>query len=145
MADESHTDDRIWRAVEDQRFRALQQLEALAGNAVGDLFRSPHRASPFDHYIARMLAQDLTALGMAVHDSAKSITTGGVWLAPCREYPGVIVAWTQHDASAAVFGVRLHRELQGMMNFDLYEVLCELGYTIKPYGNGGAHVVTAPR
>lgn len=92
-----------------------------------------------------MLARDLTALGLVVHDSSKSMCTGGVWLAPCPEYPGVLVVWTQHNASAAVFGPRLYRDLQETMNFDLSEVLRILGYTVKVYGIGGSHVVTAAR
>ena len=147
MAEESHTYDRICRAIDQHRARALQQLDALAANALGDLFPSRRRASSSDcdHALAHMLARDLTALGMVVHDSSRSVTTGGVWLAPCVDYPGVIVAWTQHDASAAVLGARLHRELQETMNFDLSEVLRILGYTLKVYGSGGAHVVTASR
>ena len=92
-----------------------------------------------------MLARDLTALGMVVHDSSKSVGAGGVWLAPCPDDVGVIVVWTQHDASAAVLGSRLHRDLQETMNFDLAEVLRILGYAVKVYGSGAAHVVTAPR
>ncbi len=147
MAEESHTYDRICRAIDQHRARALQQLDALAANALGDLFPSRGRASSpdRDHVLARMLARDLTALGMVVHDSSKSVTTGGVWLAPCADYPGVIVVWTQHDASAAVLGSRLHLDLQETMNFDLAEVLRILGYALKVYGSGGAHVVTAPR
>ena len=144
--DEEHT-DRIWRAIDQHRARALQQLDALAANALGDLFASRRRAPSNDrhHGLAYMLARDLTALGMVVHDSSKSVSTGGVWLAPCPDYPGVIVVWTQHDASAAVLGARLHRDLQGAMNFELSEVLRILGYTLNVYGSGGAHVVTAPR
>lgn len=144
---EEHTDDRISRAIDQHRARALQQLDALAANALGDLFPSRRRASSPDchHALAHMLARDLTALGMVVHDSSKSVHTGGVWLAPCPDYPGVIVVWTQHDASAAVLGARLHRDLQETMNFDLSEVLRILGYTLKVYGSGGAHVVTAAR
>ena len=92
-----------------------------------------------------MLARDLTALGMVVHDSSKSVTAGGVWLGPCPDHPGVIVAWTQHDASAAVLGGDLHRDLQETLNFGLDDALRILGYAVKTYGTGGAHVVTAPR
>lgn len=146
MAEESHADDRIDRAIAEHRARALQQLDGLAANALGDLFRSRRRApSTSSHDLAHRLARDLTALGMAVHDSSRSATTGGVWLAPCLDDPGVIVVWTQHEASAAVLGPRLHRDLQVTMNFDLCEVLRILGYAVKPYGSGEAHVVTAPR
>jgi hypothetical protein len=66
-----------------------------------------------DHALARMLARDLTAPGMVVDDSSKSVATGGVWLAPCPDY--------------------------------LAEVLRILGYVLKGYGSGGAHVVIGPR
>ncbi|MEW6471541.1 MAG: hypothetical protein AB1679_04670 [Actinomycetota bacterium] len=144
---EEHTDHRIWRAIDDHRARALHQLDALAANALGDLFLS-RRQKPSDtaqYKLARKIARDLTALGMVVHDSAKSVSTGGVWLAPCPDYPAVLAAWTQHEASAAVLGARRHRDLQETMNYDLAEVLRLLGYTVKTYGSGRAHVVIAPR
>lgn len=147
MAEEPHTADRIWRAIDEQRARSLQQLDAIAAKSLGDLFPSRRWAASSDcgRVLAHMLARDLTALGMVVHDSSKSVTTGGVWLGPCPDERGVIVVWTQHDASAAVLGARLHRDLQETMNFDLSEVLRLLGYTLRAYGSGGAHIVTAPR
>ena len=146
MAEESHTDDRIVRTIAQHRARALQQLDGVAAKALGDLFPSRRRArSTSDHGLARRLARDLTALGMAVHDSSRSAATGGVWLAPCPDGPGVMVVWTQHEASAAVLGPRLHRDLQVTMNFDLCEVLRLLGYAVKAYDSGQGHVVTAPR
>lgn len=145
MAEESHTDHRIWRAVDDHRARALHQLDALAANALGDLFSARRlKSSDGQHELARMIARDLTALGTVVHDSTKSVSTGGVWLAPCPDYFGVLAAWTQHEASAAVLGPRLHRDLQETMNYDLSEVLRILGYTVSAYGGGRAHVVIAP-
>ena len=147
MAEESHIEGRIWRAIDEHRARTLQQLDAVAANALGDLFPAQRResSSDCDHDLARMLARDLTALGLVVHDSSKSMATGGVWLAPCPDYPGVLVVWTQHDASAAVLGPRLYRDLQETMNFDLSQVLRILGYTVNVYGIGGSHVVTAAR
>lgn len=146
MAEEPHTDDRIWRSIDQHRARALQRLDALAANALGDVFRlRRRRLSDSEFNLAHMIARDLTALGMVVHDSTTSMSTGGVWLTPCSEYRGVIVAWTQHEASAAALGPRLHCELQQEMNFDLGEALRILGYTVKVYGSGRAHVVTAPR
>ena len=146
MAEDSHTDDRIWRTIDQHRARALQRLDGLAANALGGVFRARRRKlSDSEYNLAQMIARDLTALGMVVHDSSTSMSTGGVWLTPCPEYRGVIVAWTQHEASAAVFGRRLHCELQQAMNFDLGEALRILGYTVKVYGLGKAHVVTTPR
>ena len=144
MAEESHTGDRIWRAIDEHRARSLHQLHALAANALGGLF--PVRrssASDSEYELARMIARDLTAIGLVVHDSARSVSTGGVWLAPCGEPPGVLVAWTQHDASVEVLGQRLQRDLQETMNFDIAEALRILGYTVKGYGIGSAHVITA--
>lgn len=144
VAEESHTDDRFGRAIDEQRARSLHQLHALAANALGDLFpaRRGRRSPDFGYELARTIARDLTALGMVVHDSARSVSTGGVWLAPCVEYPGVIVTWTQHEASATVLGPRLQRDLQETMNFDISEALRMLGYTVKGYGIGSAHLVT---
>ena len=146
VAEESHTDDRIWQAIDRHRARALHGLDALAANALGGMFRARRRRLADSEYdLAHRIARDFTALGLVVHDSATNVSTGGVWLASCLEYRGVIVAWTQHEASAAVLGRHLHCELQDTMNFDLGEVLRILGYTVKVYGSGRAHVVTAPR
>lgn len=146
MAEESHTDDRIWRTIDQHRARALQRLDALAANALGGVFRARRRRLSDSAYdLAHTIARDLTALGVVVHDSSTSLSAGGIWLTPCPEYRGVIVAWTQHEASAAVLGPRLHCELQQKMNSDLGEALHILGYTVKLYGSGRAHVVTAAR
>lgn len=144
MAEESNTRGRIWRAIEGHRARALQQLDAAAAGALRDLFPRSRASVPEPiHDLARMLARDLTALGFVVHDSSMAVAAGGVWLAPCQDGPGVIVSWTQHDASAAVLGCKLHRDLQQIMNFDLHVVLRMLGYTVRRSGGGGANVVLA--
>lgn len=147
VAEDSHTDDRIWRSIDEQRARSLHQLESLAANALGGLFPGRRSSSGSHHELAHLLARDLVALGLVVHDSAQSVATGGVWLAPCSEPPGVLVAWTQHEASAAILGPRLHLDLQWTMNFDLSEMLRALGYAVQAYGGGAgiAHVVTARR
>ena len=81
MADESHADSRIWRAIEEHRARALHQLDSVAANALGDLFARLPREPAFDatHELAKSLARDLTAAGITVHDSSTSLPTGGVW------------------------------------------------------------------
>ena len=143
MAEESQAESRIWRAIEEHRARALHQLDSVAANSLGDLFGRLPRAPCCEstHELAKSLARDLTALGLIVHDSSASVPTGGVWLAPCPERAGVIVSWTQHDASAAVLGPKLHCELQETMNFDLCGVLRLLGYTVTRYDGGAAHLV----
>ncbi len=137
VAGEQDAPGRIWRAVEAARARALQRLDASAGNAV----QPPFGKTPFVTNLARKLARDLTAVGLVVHDSAKSVTDGGVWLGECPDYPAVIATWTQHTASAAVLGALRHLDLQTTMNFNLYEIVRLLGYAARPYGPGGAVVV----
>lgn len=140
MAEKRDAPGRIWRAVETARARALQRLDAAARNAV----QAPFGATPFVTDLAHRLARDFTAMGLIVHDSPQSITSGGVWLGECPEYPAVIASWTQHTASAAVLGTLRHLDMQTTMNFNLYEIVRLLGYTARLYGPGGAIVVLAP-
>ena len=84
VAEESHTDDRIWRTIDQHRARALQRLDGIAANALNGQFRvRRRRLSDSEYNLAHMIARDLTALGMVVHDSSTSLSTGGVWLTPC--------------------------------------------------------------
>jgi hypothetical protein len=88
VAEEFHAARRIWRAIDDHRARALHHLDALAANALGGLFRArDSKPSDFRYELARMIARDLTARGMVVHDSANSVSAGGVWLAPAPTTP----------------------------------------------------------
>lgn len=70
---------------------------------------------------------------------------GGVWLAVSTEFDGIIVSWTQHDASVGVLGLRVHDDIQREMRLTLYEILHTLGYHFRSYGAGEAYVVTGFR
>jgi len=144
MSEPSFSDDRFRRAVDDLRLRAVRRLDALAGEALGKSFSAgaaPGTAA-FVTELARRVARDLTAIGLSVADHTHAAVPGGVWLAPAPDLPGVIVSWTQHDASATAFGLRMHGELQRQLNLILFEVLHTLGYAVERYGPGGAHIIT---
>ena len=144
MSDPFHGDECFRRTVDEQRFRALDRLEAGATRAVGRDFAAA--AAPgtgaFVTNLARQVARDLIAIGLAVSDCTTEAIPGGVWLAPAPGSPKVIVTWTQHDASAIALGVHMHSELQRQMNLILFEVLHTLGYALERYGPYGAHVIT---
>ncbi len=140
------SDDGIWRAVADDRTRALQRLDAMASTAVGKaLGASSEKPSGLIAYLAEMLARDLTAIGLMSHDRTEDAALGGVWLAISPDLTGVVLSWTQHDASVAVLGVPMHDEIQRQMRSSLHEILHTLGYRFCSYGAGVAFVVTGFR
>ena len=139
------SDDGLWRAVADDRSRALR-LDALASSAVGKaLESSSENPSGMVAYLAEMLARDLTAVGLMSHDRTEDAALGGVWLAISPDLTGVVLSWTQHDASVAVLGVPMHDEIQRQMRLTLHEILHTLGYQYRGYGAGEAFVVTGLR
>jgi len=144
MSEPSHSDDRIGRTVDEHRFRALRRLDALGSDALGKRFGSAAFPGTADFVtnLARTIARDFAAIGIAVSDFTRDDVPGGVWLAPAPDRAGVIVAWAQHDASAIAFGVRMHAELQRQMNLIVFEILHTLGYPVERYGPGGTHVIT---
>jgi hypothetical protein len=142
MSGQSHSEDRLERTMDQQRTRAVEELESLAAASLGRTFGTP--AAPGNTALAdlaRTLARDLTAVGFVVHDDAIGPIPGGVWLAPAPDTPGVIVTWTQHEASAAVLGFPMYCELQRQLSLDVFEVLHGLGYPVRLY-RGSAHIVT---
>ena len=140
------SDDGIWRAVADDRTRALQRLDALASTAAGRaLASSSETPSGLVTYLAEILARDLTAIGLMSHDRTEDAALGGVWLALSPDLTGVVLSWTQHDASVAVLGVPVHDEIQRQMRITLHEILHTLGYQYRLYGVGEAFVVTGLR
>ena len=93
-------------------------------------------------YLAEMLARDLTAIGLMSHDRTEDAALGGVWLAISPDLTGVVLSWTQHDASVAVLGLPMHDEMQRQMRISLHEILHTLGYQCCAYGAGEAFLVT---
>ena len=147
MSEPSHPHDRadrIARTINEHRTQALKRLDAQAHAALGKRFpaASGPETAKFILDLARMVARDLTAIGWPVSDYTRDAVPGGVWLAPSPDALGVIVTWTQHDASVTAFGPRMHCELQRQMNFIVFEVLHTLGYALERYGGGGAHIIT---
>ncbi len=136
--------DPIGRSIDEQRVRALQRLDAQADAALGKAVPagSPGGTSQFILRLARVVARDLTAIGLTVADDTAETIAGGVWLAPSPDRHGIIVTWTQHEASAGAFGIRMHSELQRQMNLILFEILHTLGYGLERYGSGDAHIIT---
>ena len=143
MSERFDSAEHIARAIDQHRARALLRLDGMATNAVGRTFDSCSSSehSAFVADLASTIARDLTALGLLAHTSAHGAVPGGVWLAPAPDRPGVIVSWTQHEASAAVLGPSLHLRLQRQMNLALFEILLALHYPAEEYGGGGAHIV----
>ena len=116
MRDQSPSDDQISRAVDEHRTRALQRLDRDAATAVTKALAgcSPQRSravANLARMLARMLARDLTPIGLSSQRTVDAIL-GGVWLAVAPDIAGIVVAWTQHDASVAVLGVPMHDEIQ---------------------------------
>lgn len=145
MSEPFPRDDRFGRTIDEQRSRALSRLDAATTSAVSKHFAAaagPGTDDAFVTDLARRLARDLTAIGLGVSDYTCGAVPGGVWLAPAPDRPGVIVTWTQHDASALALGPRMHSELQRAMNMILFEIIHSLGYSVERYGPCGAHVVT---
>ena len=140
--------DQVWHDIERDQLRALKRLDADAERApladgVG-MPLSPPGTDPLAD-LTRAVARDLIAAGFAVHDCAGKAPSGGVCLTPAANAQGVIVTWTQHDASEAAFGYSRYSDLQEQMNYALADVLTTLGYPVGGYGQATAHLVTGPR
>ena len=149
VSDEPAPDgDEVWRDIEQDQLRALKRLDADADRAaLADGFGMP-LAPPGTEPLAdltRAVARDFIAAGFAVHDCAGKAPGGGVCLTPAADARGVIVTWTQHDASGAAFGYNRYSDLQEQMNYALADVLTTLGYPVDGFGQATAHLVTGPR
>jgi hypothetical protein len=105
MSEQEPSDDRIWRALAD-RTRALQRLDSIASTAVGKtLAGSFRKLSALVTDLAEMLIRDLTAIGLMSHDRTGDAVLGGGVLTVSPDVGGVLISWTQHDASVAVLDV----------------------------------------
>ena len=140
--------DQVWRDIEQDQLRALKRLDADADCApLADAFGMPLAAQGTEPLadLTRALARDLIAAGFNIHDCAGKVPGGGVCLTPGSSAEGVIVTWTQHDASEAAFGYSRHTDLQEQMNCGLADLLTTMGYPIEDFGQASAHIVTGPR
>lgn len=150
MSDQSAADegDQRWRDIEQDQLRALKRLDAdVAGVRLSDGFGTPlvpPGTEPIAD-LARALARDLIAAGFEIHDCAAKAPGGGVCLTPGADAGGVIVTWTQHDASEAALGYGRHADIQEQMNYAVADVLTTIGYPVEEFGQAGANLVTGPR
>jgi hypothetical protein len=137
--------------------RALAEREELAdardrlSDGLGNSLPSGDPHAP----LARDVAAALTEAGLTLHNCATHhplYRLGGVCVlpAPGDRNPdgqgGIAVSWTTHNLLALDW--ERGREQQGTqqaMNRALASVLKTLGYRVRPFGPGGASLVTGPR
>jgi hypothetical protein len=137
------------------RAAAEREEPAEAQARLADGFGNPLRPGDPDAPLARDVAQALTEAGFSLHDCVRyhpQYRLGGVCLlpVPSRHNPdgqgGIAVSWTTHDLLALDWQRGREQEgTQQAMNRALASVLTALGYQIRPFGTGGASLVTGPR
>jgi hypothetical protein len=136
--------------------RAVAEREELADarDRLSDgLGNSLHEDDPHAP-LARDVAAALTETGLTLHDCAPHhprYRFGGVCVLPVPGghnpdgQSGIAMSWTAHNLLALDWG--RGREQQGSqqaMNGALASVLKALGYQVRPFGTGGASLVTGP-
>jgi hypothetical protein len=105
--------------------------------------------------LARDLARALTLAGFALHHCVQSdpqYRLGGVCLLPVAGGPspadcsGVVVSWTTHKLLSLDWDQwSEHQGTHAAMNRALAEILDALGFRMRPFGQGGASLVTGQR
>ena len=134
--------------------RALAETAELA-EAVARLADAYGRSLPADDPLAalgREVARALTEAGFTLHHCAWShplYRLGGVCLLPVARghdpdgRGGVVISWTTHNLLSLDWGRwREYQRVQGLMNGALSELLDALGFERRPFGLGGAWIVT---
>jgi hypothetical protein len=137
--------------------RALAEREELAdardrlSNGLGNPLPSGDPHAP----LARDVAAALTEAGLTLHDCAPHhprYRLGGVCVLPIPGghnpdgQGGIAVSWTSHNLLALDWERGREREdTQQAMNHALASVLKALGYQVRPFGPGGASLVTGSR
>jgi hypothetical protein len=137
--------------------RALAEREELADARarLADGFGHPLPAEDANAPLARDVAAALTEAGLRVHDCTPhhpGYRLGGVCVlpVPSRHNPdgqgGIAVSWTTHNLLMLDWDRgREHHDTQQTMNRALASVLAALDYPVRPFGAGGASLVTGPR
>jgi hypothetical protein len=137
--------------------RTLAEGEELADARarVADGLGNPVPADDPYALLAGEVAEALTEAGLTLHNCAPhhpQYRLGGVCVLPVSSghnpdgQRGIAVSWTTHDLLAMDW--ERGRERQGAqeaMNRALAGVLKALGYQVRPFGTGGASLVTGPR
>jgi hypothetical protein len=135
---------------------AASPREALEGRSRTADPRNDGYRLPEDHPLAplaRDLARSLTEAGSTLHHCMRHdplYRRGGVCLLPVAvghddrgNDNGAVVSWTTHDLLLldwARYGI--YRGVQDVMYEALASVLRALGYEVRPFGSGGASLVT---
>jgi hypothetical protein len=93
------------------------------------------------------VAAALVEAGLPLHDSAGSSPSGGVSLMPAVDQGGVLVSWRPHDRMSVHHkrGAEVDLDVRDVMNDAVAGVLERTGFVLDPYGDDGAHLVTAIR
>jgi hypothetical protein len=137
--------------------RALAEREELADardRLTGGL-RNPLRSGDPHAPLARDVAAALTEAGLTLHNCTPHhprYRLGGVCVLPVPGghnpdgQGGIAVSWTTHNLLALDWERgREQQDTQQAMNRALASVLKALGYQVRPFGTGGASLVTGPR
>ncbi len=104
--------------------------------------------------LARDVARSLVEAGFTLHHCARThprYRLGGVCLLPMPEHygdgqGGVVVSWTTHDLLSLDWDrCGTYHDAHQVMNDALADVLRTLGYKARPFGSGGASIVTGRR
>lgn len=137
--------------------RALAEREEFADarSRLADSHGYSLRANDLLMPLASALAQSLTEAGFTLHHCLRSHSLyrlGGVCLLPVRRSldpggdGGVVVSWTTHDLLGHDWDRwGEYRDVIEAMSRALALVLDALGYEVRPFGPGGASLVTGRR
>jgi len=126
--------------------------DAVAGLTDADGYRlaSSHPLAS----LARDIARRLVEAGFTLHHCAHThpgYRLGGVCLLPIRAHHdhgnegpgGIAVSWTTHDLVSLDWDrYGIYRDVHQVMNSALARVLHGLGFAVRPFGSGGASIVT---
>ena len=145
------------RSPDLDRLRALAEREefAEAVSSLADGYGCRLSAGDPLALLARDIACSLVEAGFTLHHCARYdplYRLGGVCLLPVTAEPspgdpgGVVVSWTTHDLLSLDWdrGNEYHGAHE-VMNGAFAKVLDALGYQTRPFGGGGAWIVTGHR
>ncbi|HEY3981609.1 MAG TPA: hypothetical protein VGM79_30435 [Streptosporangiaceae bacterium] len=158
VSDGPDDDDRLTDARPDlgplqeaaERDELAGAVACLAGSS-GFRLRADDPVAP----LARKVAWALTLAGFTLHHCVQSDPLdrlGGVCLLPVAAGPdsmdcgGLVVSWTTHKLLSLDWDRwSEHQGTHAAMNRALAEVLDALGFRVRPFGHGGASLVTGQR
>jgi hypothetical protein len=104
--------------------------------------------------LARDIARSLVEAGFTLHHCARThplYRLGGVCLLPVSAHhddaqAGVVVSWATHDLLSLDWDrYSTYHDAHQVMNDALADVLDAFGYEVRPFGSGGAWIVTGRR